>query len=104
MLYNSRHNQQREVLFLLFRKNIEPACAYCVRGSAINDTEIVCRRHGIVEPWWHCKRFRYDPYKREPPRPPKLKQVEIEPPHLPDSPTDSLPNRETIQSAENNRA
>jgi hypothetical protein len=63
---------------MLFRKNIEPACAYCLKGSGINETEIVCRKHGIVEPWWNCRWFRYDPYKREPSKPPKLKQVELD--------------------------
>ena len=41
---------------MLFRKNIDPRCAYCAKGSRINDEQVVC----------------YDPLKRVPPRPMKL--------------------------------
>jgi len=64
---------------MLFRKNIEPACVYCARGSGVTDTEIVCKRRGIVAPWEKCNSFKYDPYKRDPPKPPELKKVKIEP-------------------------
>ena len=58
---------------LLFRKDIEPRCAYCAKGSAINDREVVCSRKGVVAVEYHCRRFKYDPFKRVPPRPVKLK-------------------------------
>ena len=32
----------------LFRKNIEPRCAYCTKGSAISEREVICQRKGIV--------------------------------------------------------
>ena len=53
----------------LFRKNIEPRCAYCARGSQINDEEVACVKRGIVAAEHHCGSFRYDPLKRVPPRP-----------------------------------
>ncbi len=56
----------------LFRKDIEPRCAYCERGNAINEREVICSRKGIVAPEFHCRGFRYDPLRREPPRPMKL--------------------------------
>ncbi len=56
----------------LFRKNIEPRCAYCDKGSQINDTEVACVKKGIVAAEHHCGAFRYDPLKRVPPRPVKL--------------------------------
>lgn len=57
---------------MLFRKNIEPRCAYCAKGRTINDDEVVCSRKGIVAIDFHCRAFRYDPLRREPPRPVKL--------------------------------
>lgn len=57
---------------MLFRKNIEPRCAYCNKGNVINDREAVCSRKGVVAVEYHCSRFRYDPFKRVPPRPVKL--------------------------------
>ncbi|MBS7227615.1 MAG: hypothetical protein PUJ93_05850 [Oscillospiraceae bacterium] len=56
-------------MFHFFRKDIEKRCAYCECGSVINDTEVVCSRRGIVNATEHCRRFRYDPLKRVPPRP-----------------------------------
>ena len=57
---------------MLFRKNIEPRCLYCAHGSAISEREVVCRRKGVVAAEFHCTRFKYDPFKRVPPRPVKL--------------------------------
>ena len=57
---------------VLFRKNIEPRCAYCAKGSTINENEVICSRKGIVSTDYHCRAFRYDPLRREPPRPVKL--------------------------------
>ena len=56
----------------LFRREIEPRCAYCQKGSVINEREAVCPRKGVVAVEYHCSRFRYDPLKRVPPRPVKL--------------------------------
>ena len=63
----------------LFRKDIEPRCAYCARGSAINDREVVCSRKGVVAVEFHCGRFHYDPLKRVPPRPLKLETSKLRP-------------------------
>ena len=58
---------------MLFRKNIEPRCAYCAQGVRINETQVACMKER------HCGggeslrfRFRYDPLKRVPPRPAQL--------------------------------
>jgi hypothetical protein len=53
----------------LFRRDIEPRCAYCQKGSVINEREAVCPRKGVVAVEYHCSRFRYDPLKRVPPKP-----------------------------------
>lgn len=56
-------------MFRFFRKDIEKRCAYCECGNVISDTEVVCSRKGVVNAADHCRRFRYDPLKRVPPRP-----------------------------------
>ena len=57
---------------MLFRKNIDPRCAYCQRGQLINEREVACVKKGIVNMESHCRAFRYDPLKRVPPRPAAL--------------------------------
>ena len=54
---------------MLFRKKIDPRCAYCVKGTRISDEEVACVKCGIVAAEHHCGAFRYDPLKRVPPRP-----------------------------------
>ena len=61
----------------LFRKNIEPRCAYCVKGSPLSETEVACVKCGIVSAENHCGAFRYDPLKRVPPRPVKLENQKL---------------------------
>ena len=59
---------------MLFRKDIEPRCAYCAKAAyRVNENEVLCRKKGIVSPEYHCRAFRYDPLRREPPRPATLK-------------------------------
>ena len=66
-----------------FRKDIEPRCAYCAHGSAVNEREVACSRRGVVDgndyqpvPYEegsdHRRHFRYDPLRRVPPRPASL--------------------------------
>ena len=43
-----------------FRKDIEPRCAYCAHGSAVNECEVACSRRGVVDGSDHCRHFRYD--------------------------------------------
>lgn len=57
---------------MLFRKNMEPRCAYCQRGHQINEREVACVKKGIMQLEDHCGAFRYDPLKRVPPRPATL--------------------------------
>ena len=54
---------------MLFRKKMEPRCAYCDKGTRINETEVACVKRGIVSVANSCGSFRYDPLKRVPPRP-----------------------------------
>jgi len=57
---------------MLFRNDIEPCCAYCKHGSQINADRVACLKQGIVSLWGSCKKFSYDPLKRQPERPRKL--------------------------------
>ena len=56
----------------LFQKKIEPRCAYCARGRALDGDQVVCDRKGVMSAGSSCRAFRYDPLKRVPPRPAKV--------------------------------
>lgn len=72
---------------MLFRRDIEPNCAYCEHAERVNgyggraddngrrvsDTGLTCAKRGNVTPEGACKAFRYDPLKRVPPRPASLR-------------------------------
>ena len=51
---------------MLFRKNIEKSCAYCVHSAKISDDEVLCIKKGVVELTNKCRSFSYDPCKRTP--------------------------------------
>ena len=53
----------------LFRKNMDPRCAYCQHCQQVNDREVACVKRGVMPVEAHCRSFRYDPLKRVPPRP-----------------------------------
>ena len=55
-----------------FRKDIEPRCAYCAHGSAVNECEVACSRRGVVDGSAHCRHLRDAPLRRVPPRPASL--------------------------------
>ena len=63
---------------MLFRKKIDPRCAYCEKGAQINGEEVACVKRGIVSPDYHCASFRYDPLKRVPPRPAVLHTEQLQ--------------------------
>lgn len=54
---------------MLFQDKIEPRCAYCLRAVPLEDGKMACPKQGIVSPAGACRKFRYDPLKRIPPRP-----------------------------------
>ncbi len=58
----------------LLRKNIEPRCTYCAKGSPMADGErILCRRKGVMNGSGHCSHFSYDPLRRIPPKPASIR-------------------------------
>ena len=51
-----------------FGNQIEPACLYCKCGKPSCDgMMILCKKTGIVEQDYNCKKFEYEPLKRIPP-------------------------------------
>ena len=61
----------------LFRKKIDPRCAYCERGRDLGDGTVACVHKGVVDEDFHCRKFRYDPLKRTPPRPAPLRSDQL---------------------------
>lgn len=35
---------------MLFRKDMDPRCAYCAKGSRIGEDKVACVRRGVVMP------------------------------------------------------
>ena len=58
----------------LFRKDIEPRCAYCALSRPLDETHVLCRKNGPMEPTESCRAFRYDPLRRVPTKPAVLKK------------------------------
>lgn len=54
---------------MLFQKDIQPRCAYCKRGVTVDGDQVMCVKKGLVSPADSCRRFKYDPLKRTPPKP-----------------------------------
>lgn len=53
----------------LFGNRIEPACAYCRHGRPmVNQQGILCEKKGVMAPYDSCRKYRYAPLKRVPPR------------------------------------
>lgn len=53
---------------MLFRKKIERSCGYCVHAAQLEDGQVLCSKSGLKTAVESCRRFRYDPFKRIPPR------------------------------------
>lgn len=61
---------------MLFRKDIEHSCSICEFACELDENDMLCRKHGVVNKYYSCRKFRYDPYKRVPSRSPKLPPVD----------------------------
>lgn len=60
---------------MLFRKNITRSCSYCKHGTSIGEEQVLCVKRGVVSTYDSCKKFRYNPLKRIPP---KMKTINFE--------------------------
>ncbi len=54
---------------MLFRKKIERSCLYCAHGAKLDEDAVLCTKRGVVSPTIKCRKFKYEPYKRVPPKP-----------------------------------
>jgi hypothetical protein len=52
---------------MLFRKKMERSCTYCAYGTKIDEELTLCIKKGVVSTDG-CRKFRYDPTKRIPPK------------------------------------
>lgn len=57
---------------MLFRKKIERSCAYCFYGVRLEEDLVLCSKKGMRTTADKCRKFRYDPCKRVPPKPKAL--------------------------------
>lgn len=53
---------------MLFRKKIERSCSYCTYGACLDNGMILCSKKGMKTAEDKCRRFKYDPCKRIPPK------------------------------------
>ena len=52
---------------MLYGKDIVPSCGLCERGTPLSGgEEVLCPKNGVVACGYRCRRFKYDPLKREP--------------------------------------
>lgn len=53
---------------MLFRKKIEHSCVYCTHGTVLEENAVLCAKKGMRGVGDKCRKFRYDPCKRVPPK------------------------------------
>ena len=63
---------------MLFRNKIEPLCIYCKYASRISVDRVACLKHGVIPQYSACRSFSYDPLKRIPERPKKLRNISLD--------------------------
>lgn len=50
----------------LFHKDNPKVCEYCAWADKTTGEEMLCYHKGPVDSDYHCRKFKYDPYKRIP--------------------------------------
>ena len=60
------------------KAELEKFCAFCEFGTPIPgvDGDVICIKKGVVKEDFVCRRFRYDPLKRDPKQKPPLPELE----------------------------
>lgn len=53
---------------MLFRKKHPRSCEYCIHSTSVQDGQVLCSKRGLRPLDDSCRRFRYDPCKRVPPK------------------------------------
>lgn len=64
----------------MFSKDIIPMCIYCFHSTKVFDegNSCLCPKRGVVSFDYSCRKYKYDPTKRIPPRPKKFSPEPIE--------------------------
>ena len=57
---------------MLFRKQIARSCKHCAHSAMLDENRMLCAKRGVVSMYYECRKFRYDPCKRIPPKPKAL--------------------------------
>lgn len=57
----------------LFNKEHPHLCEYCAWADRSAREEMLCYYRGPVAADYHCRKFRYDPYKRTPNQQPAIR-------------------------------
>jgi hypothetical protein len=57
---------------MLYRNNMPRQCATCARAVRLNNTDMICKKYGVVYVDYGCRRYVYDPLKRVPSRMPPV--------------------------------
>ena len=69
MCYNlKKHRWFYKLSNNAFSKELSHACKYCINARSYNNTEMLCKHRGVVLLNDCCKKYKYDPLKREPQR------------------------------------
>lgn len=53
---------------MIFRKKVQKSCLYCAYGAKVSEDQILCQKDGVVSANYQCRKFKYDPCKRIPPK------------------------------------
>ena len=60
------------------KDGIEKYCRYCERAKTLTDRDtVLCDMYGVVSASHKCRKFMYDPMKREPKRLSKTPELEF---------------------------
>lgn len=59
---------------MLFRKKITRSCSYCQHSTLMGSDQFLCSKRGVVSAYYSCRKFRYQPCKRIPP---KMKSLDL---------------------------
>lgn len=64
---------------LFNKKSISASCSYCAHGKlSPNGENVLCLKKGLVDKESACRKYKYDPLKRQPRRPRELEQFDAE--------------------------
>lgn len=51
---------------MIFKKQREPMCAYCLHGRLMmGGRDVLCALKGVVSADYRCRKFNYDPVSRQ---------------------------------------